>query len=183
MTSFSKASCVPHAGCGGTRIVMTGPIDMPQRFFSSVFTCAALLACSPLTSEANAASAATQRRQLQTQQHQDALNLHLQQSIRARRYDLNAADERRLDQLQLQQRLEQQQLEQQQLQRDRLSTRGFPSEPPGAHDAQLAAQREIFMQERQLQLQRFDMEQRQLLNSVPRQPLQPGLQPGQLTLP
>jgi hypothetical protein len=123
-----------------------------------------------------------ERRQLQVQQHQDALNLNLQQSIRSRRYDLNAADERRLDQLQLQQRLEQQQLEQQQLQRDRL-LRYSPAPDSFARDSDVAAQREIFAQERQLQLQRFEMEQRQLLNSVPRQPLQPGFPSGQLNLP
>jgi hypothetical protein len=156
---------------------------MAQHFISRTFACAALIACVHFTSNVNAATAAAERRQLQTQQHQDALNLHLQQSIRTRRYDLNAADERRLDQLQLQQRLEQQQLEQQQLQRDRLSPHPFPSDVPGAHEAHLAAQRDIFTQERQLQLQRFDMEQRQLLNSAPRQPLQPALPPGQLNLP
>jgi hypothetical protein len=119
---------------------------------------------------------------LQIQQHQDALNLHLQQGIRSRRYDLNSADERRLDQLQLQQRLQQQQLEQQQLQRDRL-LRHSPVPDAFARDSDVAVQREIFAQERQLQLQRFEFEQRQLLNAVPRRPLQPGLPSGQLNLP
>ena len=161
-----------------------GPNDMPSRSkFPKLASLAVLLACTHLSQSADAASAAADRRQLQMQQHQDALNLNLQQSIRARRYDLNAADERRLDQLHLQQRLEQQQLEAQQIQRDRLSRRSVPHEPPGAADAHLAAQREVFMQERQLQLQRFDLEQRQLLNSAPRQPLQPGFAPGQLNLP
>lgn len=145
--------------------------------------CAALLASLQCATVANAASPAAERRQLQIQQQQDALNLGLQQSIRTRRYDLNTADERRLDQLHMQQRLEQQQLDQQQIVRDRLSRHALPSDIPGASEAHLAAQREIFMQERQLQLQRFDLEQRQLLNGPPRQPLQPGFTPGQLNLP
>jgi hypothetical protein len=157
---------------------------MPQRrpLLRLILCVGSLVAFLQTFSGANAASAATERRQLQIQQHQDALNLHLQQSIRARRYDLDAAHERRLDQLQLRQRLEQQQLEQQQVQRDRM-WRHSPGPDSLPRDTDAAAQREIFAQERQLQLQRFELEQRQLLDSAPRQPLQPASPSGQLNLP
>ena len=64
------------------------------------------------------ASADSTRRDLQLRQQQDALNLNLQQSMRARRHDLSTSDARRVDQLHLEQRLQQQQLEHMQIQRD-----------------------------------------------------------------
>ena len=103
-------------------------------------------------SSANAAGAGDHRR-LQYEQQQDALNLRMQQSLRARRQDLAPADAQRLNQLQLQQRLEQHQLEIQQVQRDR-ALRQSGSIAPEFRDRTLDAQRELFAQERQLQIQR-----------------------------
>jgi hypothetical protein len=143
----------------------------------------ALLALLPLAADAHAQSAAGDRRQLQIQQQQDALNLQLQQSIRARRYDLPPADERRLDQLQLQQRIEQQMLEQQQLQRENQLGRPPGAPPLAAEHSRDALQSERFAQERQLQIQRFDMEQQQLLNSSRASQLQPPPPGGRLNLP
>lgn len=125
----------------------------------------ALIACS-------AAHAQSGRRELQLRQQQDALNLNLQQSMRARRYDLPPADERRLDQLDLDQRLRLQQLEQHQLNRDHLLRREAEALPPGVGDAHLRAQREIFSQERSLQLQQFEIERQRAVQSLPREPLQ-----------
>jgi hypothetical protein len=127
----------------------------------------AALACAVTTVHADSG-----RRELQLRQQQDALNLNLQQGMRARRYDLSPADARRLDQLDLQQRLQLQQLEQQQIQRDELSRRESGSLPPGASDAQLRAQRDAFTQERQLQIQQFELDRQRLLQSAPREPLQ-----------
>ena len=118
------------------------------------------------------ASADSSRRELQLRQQQDALNLNLQQGMRARRADLPPADARRLDQLDLQQRLQQQQLEQQQLHRDEHLRRNAETLPAGVGDAHVRAQREIFSQERALQLQQFEMDRQRLLQSVPREPLQ-----------
>ena len=136
---------------------------MPRTF--SIAVLSALIACS-------AAHAQNGRRELQLRQQQDSLNLNLQQSMRARRYDLPPVDERRLDQLDLDQRLRQQQLEQHQLGRDHLLRREAEALPPGAGDAHLRAQREIFNQERTLQLQQFEVERQRLQQSVPREPLQ-----------
>jgi hypothetical protein len=137
----------------------------------------AALACA-----ATSAHADSSRRELQLRQQQDALNLNLQQGMRARRYDLSPTDARRLDQLDLQQRLQLQQLEQQQVQRDELSRREAGSLPPGVSDAHLRAQREAFAQERQLQLQQFELDRQRLLQSAPREPLQTP-SGGQLRLP
>jgi hypothetical protein len=118
------------------------------------------------------AHADSSRRELQLRQQQDALNLNLQQGMRARRYDLSPTDARRLDQLDLQQRLQLQQLEQQQVHRDELLRRDAASLPPGSSDAHLRAQREAFTQERQLQIQQFELDRQRLLQSAPREPLQ-----------
>ena len=134
----------------------------------STIAAAALLAASAIAGDAHAQS----RRELQLRQQQDALNLHLQQSIRARRYDLSPSDARRLDQLELQQRLQQQQLEQQQLHRDDLLRRDAAASPSGVADTHLRAQREAFAQERQLQLQQFELERQRMQQSMPREPLQ-----------
>lgn len=124
-----------------------------------------------------------QRRRLQLQQQQDALNLDLQQSMRARRHDLGTADARRLDRLHMQQRLQRQQLEHQQLQADRLNRRDAAALPPPAIDTRIAAQDRQFALERQLQMQQFDLEQQQLLNAAPRRSLQSPPASGQLDLP
>ena len=125
---------------------------------------------------ARAADPVAQHRRFQLEQQQDALNFQLQQSLRGHTSDLAPADARRLDALQLQQRLEYQQLEQQQLQREQsLRQQAAP------HDARrLAAQRQLFAQERQLELQRFELDRQRLLQSLPRQPLQPPADAGGL---
>ena len=120
------------------------------------------------------------RRQLQLQQQQDALNLDLQHGLRARRQDLDVADARRLEQLQMQQRLQQQQLEQRQLLMDN-AMRSNRATPDG--QARSAAQAAQFALERQMQMQRFEVEQRQLLNSAQRSLLQPPPVAGQLDPP
>jgi hypothetical protein len=112
------------------------------------------------------------RRELQLRQQQDALNLNLQQGMRARRSDLSPSDARRLDQLDLQQRMQQQQLEAQQLQRDELLRRQVETLPPGVADARVRQQRDVYDQQRTLQLQQFEIERQRLLQSMPREPLQ-----------
>ena len=136
------------------------------RFLSSLMLCA-LLASAVFEARADGA-----RRELQLRQQQDSLNLNLQQSLRARRSDLSPSDARRLDQLDLQQRMQQQQLEQQQLHRDERMRPQADTLPPGVGDAQLRAQREIYSQERALQLQQFEIDRQRLLQSMPREPLQ-----------
>ncbi|MDB5865399.1 MAG: hypothetical protein JWO70_3205 [Betaproteobacteria bacterium] len=146
------------------------------RSFAFILLYAALVCTAAMALDAHADSA---RRELQLRQQQDALNLNLQQSMRARRYDLSPTDAQRLDQLDLQQRLQQQQLDQQQLE---LSRRDAASLPPGAGDAHLRAQRDAYTQERQLQLQQFELDRQRLLQSAPRDPLQTPAG-GQLRLP
>jgi hypothetical protein len=140
----------------------------------------ALQLCAVLTAHAAANTPVDHRRALQLQQQQDALNLDMQQGLRARRQDLNPGDARRLEQLQMQQRLQQQQLEQHQLLMDNAwrSNRATPDS-----QARGAAQAAQFALERQMQLQRFELEQQQLLNSAQRRPLQPPPPDGRLELP
>ena len=138
-------------------------LNMPRTI--STLTLSALLAC-------GVAHADGARRELQLRQQQDTLNLNLQQGMRARRADLPPADQRRLDQLDLDQRLRQQQLEYHQLNRDEQLRNQASTLPPGVGDAQVRAQREIFNQERALQLQHFEMDRQRALQSIPREPLQ-----------
>lgn len=120
-------------------------------------------------------------RRLHMEQHQHSLELRLKQS-NARRADIGAADARRLDQLHLQQRLEQHQLEVQQTQRDRALRQNTVDADPYVADRQAEAQRRLFAQERQLQLQRFELDRQRLLQSMPRQPLQPPVGASQIDL-
>ena len=135
----------------------------------------ALSACS-----AFAADPADARR-LHMEQHQQSLELRMKQS-NARRAELGPADARRLEQLHLQQRLEQHQLEVQQTQRDRALRQSTIGADPHVADRQAEAQRRLFAQERQLQIQRFELDQQRLLQSAPRQPLQPPVGASQLEL-
>ena len=121
---------------------------------------------------ASAATESEARHNLQQQQLQDTLDLNLQQSGPRARADLSPADSLRLDQLQLRQRMAQQQLEHQQLQQDRLHRNR------GDRNAQL--EQRLFAQERQMQIQRFDMEQRDLLRSMKPRPLQRPAPGGRL---
>jgi hypothetical protein len=111
-----------------------------------------------------AATVSENRHRLQQQQLQDTLELNQIQSGRRSRADISPADTLRLDQMQLRQRMEQQQLEQQQVQRERLDH--------GRGGAESLIQQQRFAQERQLQLQQFDTEQRELLRTIKPQPLQ-----------
>jgi hypothetical protein len=124
-------------------------------------------------SSAFAASALDRQRGLQQRQLEDTLSLNLLQGAPRARADLSPTDALRLDQLQLRQRMEQQQLEQQQLQLERLN-RNRPD-----RDAQL--HQRVFAQERENQLQRFDLEQRELLSTMKPAPLQRPLPNGQLS--
>ena len=130
---------------------------------------------------AHAVDVDVEHRRFQLEQQQDALNLNLQQNMRSRTPDLAPADAQRLESLQLQQRLQYQQLEQQQRLRDESLRRSLPATAEG--ERQLDSQRQRFAQERQLELQRFELDRQRLLQSLPRQPLQPPAQPGRLNLP
>lgn len=113
------------------------------------------------------AAAATEteaRRELYQQQLQSTLDLELQQSAPQTRGDLSPSDRFRLEQLQLRQRLELQQLEQHQLQRDGLRR--------NRDDRSVRLEQRLYAQERQLQIGRFEMEQRELLRSMKSLPLQ-----------
>jgi len=148
-----------------------------KRALYAVFACALLYHSGGV----RAAGAADHRR-LQFEQQQDALNLRQQQSLRTRQHDLAPEDARRLNQLQLQQRLEQHQLEMHQVQRDRALRQSGPIAPE-FRDRTLDAQRQLFAQERQLQLQRFELDQQRLLQSAKPPPLQPPLGAPLSTLP
>ncbi|HET7160847.1 MAG TPA: hypothetical protein VFI62_17750 [Burkholderiales bacterium] len=140
----------------------------------------ALQLCAVLPTYAAASTPADTRRALQLQQQQDALNLQMQQGMRARRQDLDAEDARRLEQLHMQQRLQQQQLEHRQLLMDNTlrSDRATPDV-----QARIAARAAQFALERQVLMQRFEIEQQQLLNSAQRRQLQPPPAGGRLDLP
>ena len=128
---------------------------------------------------------AMQRHHLQVEQQQDALNLNLRQSI-GRRPDLAPEDARQLDQLQLQQRAQQQLLDQQQeqqLRRDIQVQRNDGALSAQIRDQRLNARRDAFAAERELQMQQFELQQRRLTDSAPRAPLQPPAGSPQLHLP
>jgi hypothetical protein len=125
---------------------------------------------------------AAHRRELQMQQQQDALNLNLRQSFSARPYDLSTSDLRRLDQLQMRQRMERQLLDQQQLQRGFQARQDAAHLPPEIRHQRLEHERQTFATERELQSQQFELEQRRLLQSMPRAPLQPPVGNPQLDL-
>jgi hypothetical protein len=135
---------------------------------SGILAVVVLLACSTSL----AATPSVVRQRLEQQQLQDTLDLNLRQSGPRSRADLSTTDALRLDQLQLRQRMEQSQLEQQQSQLERLNR----------NHSELNAAREqrLFAQERQLQIQRFDMEQRELLQTMKPPPLQRPLPDGGL---
>ena len=139
-----------------------------HRFCKSSFALA-LLVCS---ATALAAAGVEARRELQQRQLEDSLNLNLRQSTPRARADLSSSDALRLEQLQLRQRMEQQQLEQQQLTLERLHRYRDNRNPQ--------LRQRLFAQERENQLQRFDLEQRELLSTMKAPPLQRPLPNGQL---
>jgi hypothetical protein len=128
-----------------------------------------------------AASGIGAANRLQQQQLQDTLDLNLQQSETGRPANMSPADAQQVNELQLRQRMQQQQLEQQQLvqqqqelqlQRQRIGPNINPQD---------SALQQQFAAERQLQVQQFNNEQSQLMNTIKPQPLQslgsPGLLP------
>ena len=135
-------------------------------------TYSVLMLSAALAFTASTAAADSSRRELQLRQQQDALNLNLQQSMRARRYDLSPSDARRLDQLNLEQRLQQQQLDHVQIQRDELLRRQADTLPQGIGEARMRAQQDNYDQQRMLQMQQFELDRQRLLQSMPREPLQ-----------
>ncbi len=153
---------------------------MAPRFKTLLFAAGALVL---LHAGADARAAGTiDHRRLQVEQQQDALRLDLQQSMRARRHGISPADAHRLNQLQLQQRVEQQQLEIHQIQREH-ALRRLPGPTDDALERRIEMQRGLFAAERQLQIQRFELDQQRLLQSARPQPLQPPIGAPQLTLP
>ncbi len=116
---------------------------------------------------ADASTQAAQRLLLQRQQQQDALNFELKQGVNSTAVPkLDAPQQQRLQALQLRQRQERQQLEQTQLQQDLQLQQNLKSLPDSAARAQTQAEQQRFARERQMQLQRFDVEQQQLLHSL-----------------
>ena len=144
---------------------------------------ALLIACVAMPAAAtDQRGMAAHRRALQLQQQQDALNLDLRQGIAGRRPDLSPADARRLDQLQMHQRMERQLLEQQQLQRHHQTSRDAEQLPREFRHRRLDHEQQTFASERAVQSQQFELEQRRLLQSAPRAPLQPPVGNPQLDL-
>lgn len=116
------------------------------------------------TAHAQTGAESAARHRLQRHQLEDALRLDAQQAL-IRRGALSPSDARRLDELQLRQRAEQQRLAQEQLLLERQRAR----EP---HDGGLQTRQRLLDQERALQLQRFQMEQHELLRAAKPRPLQ-----------
>jgi hypothetical protein len=82
----------------------------------------------------------------------------------------------------MRQRMERQLLEQQQLQRAFQARQDAAHLPPEARHHRLEHDRQTFATERELQSQQFELEQRQLMQSMPRAPLQPPIGNPQLDL-
>jgi hypothetical protein len=118
---------------------------------------------------------------LQQQQLQDSLDLNLQQSTPGGPAGMSPADAQQLDQLQLSQRMQQQQLEQQQLVQQRQQLQLQRIDP--AMGPRNAVQQQQFAAERQLQLQQFNTQQQQLMNTIKPQPLQPPMSSSGLVPP
>ena len=132
-----------------------------------------------------AASGAEAANRLQQQQLQDSLELNLQQSMSGKPGNMSPQNAQQLDQLQLSQRMQQQQLEQQQLvQQQQQQQLQLQRIDPGMGERNALQQQ--FATERELQMQQFNTQQRELTNTMKPQPLQPPasagllLQPGQL---
>jgi len=145
----------------------TRAVKMTGMFLLSVLGVASI-ACN---AQGLPASSSAVRHELQQRQLQDTLNLQLRQDM-ARRNDLGPRDAVRLDQLQLRQRMQQQQLNQEQLRNEVLNRDHDP--------ARAAIDQRRYAEERALQLQRFDLEERDLARSLPPQPLQRVQPPGAL---
>lgn len=125
-----------------------------------------------MTAHAQMPAESVARHRLQRQQVEDALRLGTQQA-RVPRGVLSPSDARRLDELQLRQRVEQQRLAHEQLMLQQQRARD-------PHALGLDTQQRLLDQERQLQLQRFALEQEQLLRTARPRPLQRPVPDGAL---
>ena len=99
------------------------------------------------------------------------------------RYDLSPSDARRVRELELQHRLDQQQLELEHQQRLRLLERRHARLPDEHTQHRLLLERDLLRQERALHDRRFELDRQRLLQSMPRQPLEPRTPSGTLRLP
>jgi hypothetical protein len=104
----------------------------------------------------------------------DYLNADHQRGLRARQYDI-APYERKAEQMQLERRLELQRHERLQAQRDLELRRESGSLPPDLLEQRAALQQQIRAQERQIQLQRFEMDRERQLQLLDRGPFLPPL--------
>ena len=126
------------------------------------------------------ASRANDRHDLLREQQQDALDLELRHDALRSQPGLSPSDRQKIDWLRSEQRLEQQRLELDQLQRQRALGRTAPSFGDQEIQRRLYLQQDAFRTERQLQSQRFYLEQQQLMQSVRPPALQPLPTPGAL---
>jgi hypothetical protein len=146
------------------------------RFLPALATALALV----VAQTAFAATGAEAANRLQQQQLQDQLELNQRQSL-GTPGSMSPADAQQLNQLQLSQRMQQQQLEQQQLVQQRQQLQMQRIDP---NLGQRNALQQQFSTDRELQMQQFDAQQRELTNTMKQQqPLQPPTSPGLLMQP
>ncbi|MGZ5168794.1 MAG: hypothetical protein ACXWCY_15305 [Burkholderiales bacterium] len=145
-----------------------------QRFPIALATALALV----VEQTAFAATGAEAANRLQQQQLQDTLELNLQRGASATPGSMSPANAQQLDELHLTQRMQQQQLEQQQLVQQQQEQQLQRIDPN--INGQAALQQQQFDEQRQLQLQQFNTEQSQLMNTMKPQPLQPPTSSGLL---
>jgi hypothetical protein len=112
------------------------------------------------------------RQTLQVQQQQDALRLELQQSMgRSQAQPLTGSQQLQLNALQFQQHLQQQQLMQrQQIEQDLHLRQSQGLHPPDAPGAATLGDQVWFSQQREQQLQQFQTQQREQLQSFDNAP-------------
>lgn len=144
---------------------------MESSWKKSLIASVALLIGMSATAHAQTPADSTARQRLQQRQLEDSLRLGTQQAVP--RSTLSPSDARRLDDLQLRQRVEQGRLDQQQLMLEQRRARD-----PDALG--LETQQRLLDQERQLQLQRFQLDQQDLLRKAKPRPLQRGSPDGAL---
>jgi hypothetical protein len=147
------------------------------RFLSALASALALV----VAQTAFAAPGFEAANRLQQQQLQDSLELNLQQGMVGRPGNMSPADAQQFNELQLSQRMQQQQLEQQQLVQQRQQLQMQRIDP---NIGQRNALQQQFATDRELQMQQFDAQQRELTNTMKQQqPLQPPTSPGLLMQP
>ncbi len=125
-----------------------------------------------MAAQAQTGADAAARQRPHQRQLEDTLRLQTQQAL-PRHGALSPSDARRLDELHRRQRAEQQQLNAEQLILEQQRARD-----PG--DSGLRVQQRLLDQERALQVQRFQLEQQELLRSAKPRPLRPPLPGGAL---